>query len=92
VGCPVGEKVVGGLDDGEGLVEFEGIASVYVGDEDEVALGGKAVGEELVILPDAEDVGNEEDGLVGVQGAGGWCCKVGRDGYVWELKLDQNSG
>lgn len=44
-------------------VQLEGIAVEDVWEQDSVALSGKVVGQQLAVLPDANDIGNEEDAL-----------------------------
>ena len=61
VGQPGGQIGLAGLHGGDGdLVALE-----QVGDDSQVAIGGELVGEELGVGENAEDVGQEEDGLVG---------------------------
>lgn len=61
VGQPGGQIGLAGLHGGDGdLVTLE-----QVGDDSQVAIGGELVGEELGVGENAEDIGQEEDGLVG---------------------------
>lgn len=46
-----------------GAVELDGVAVEEVGNERGVALGGKVVGHELAVLPDADDVGDVEQAV-----------------------------
>lgn len=44
-------------------VQLKGIAVEEIWEEDGVALSSKVVGQQLAVLPDAKDIGNEEDTL-----------------------------
>lgn len=52
-----------------GAVKRERVAVEDVENQGEVALGGQLVGHELGVLPDADDVGEEKEGLSGLLGA-----------------------
>lgn len=78
--CVLGQVVLDPVHDLEalGAVQWHGVALEQIWDDGEVAGGGKLVGEELDVGKCvAEDVAEDEDGIVGllVGGVG----KVGRD-------------
>lgn len=54
---------------GEGF-EGQGVAVEEIGDDSEVAARGEAVGHQLGVLVDAEDVAEDDDGFLG-RGVGG---------------------
>jgi hypothetical protein len=58
-------------------VQAEGVAVEDVGHQDGVALGGKIVGQQLAVLPDANDIGDEEDALALASLVGGGSGQVG---------------
>lgn len=62
-----------------GPVKAEGVAVEDVGHQDGVALGGEVVGQQLAVLPDADDVGQEEDALALASLVGGGSGQVGVD-------------
>ena len=60
-----------------GPVQLQSIAVEDVRQQDGVALGGKVVGQQLAVLPDANDIRDEEDALALASLVGGRSGQVG---------------
>ena len=62
VGKPCGEISLAGFH----IADLDLVALEKIRDDSQVAIVGELVGEELGVAEDAEDVGQEDNGLVGV--------------------------
>lgn len=58
-------------------VEGDGIAIEHVEKQRQITIGGKLVGDELAVLPNADDVRDEQDADALVRLVGGRGCEVG---------------
>jgi hypothetical protein len=57
-------------------IQREGIAVEHVDDQRQVAVGGELVSNQLAVDPDADDIGDEQDGGIFVRLLGGWRSKI----------------
>ncbi len=57
-------------------VEGDGIAIEHVEEQGQIAIGGKLIGDELAVLPNANDVRDEQDADALVRLVGGRGCEV----------------
>lgn len=76
VGDPLGEVNLAGLH----VADVDGVAAEEVGQDSQVAIVGELVGEQLAVDEEAEDVGEDNDGLFGSLVVLG----VGEVGIDWE--------